>query len=158
MRNYDMALHDVSFLLVPQFSMIALYGAMEPLRVANRFAPDAFSWRFFSTDGEPVVASNGIPVSVSGRLADIGRPAMGVVCASYGHEAGLRGPCWRPSASWRGQRFCWRGWIRDHSFLREAGVLDGYRATCHWESLPGFRESYPAVRHAKRCLKSTGTA
>jgi AraC family carnitine catabolism transcriptional activator len=29
--------------------------------------------------------------------------------------------------------------------LAEAGVLDGYRATCHWESLPGFRESYPKV-------------
>ncbi len=30
--------------------------------------------------------------------------------------------------------------------LAEAGVLDGYRATCHWESLPGFRESYRAVQ------------
>ena len=30
--------------------------------------------------------------------------------------------------------------------LAEAGVLDDYRATCHWESLPGFRESYPNVQ------------
>jgi len=30
--------------------------------------------------------------------------------------------------------------------LAEAGLLDDYRATCHWESLPGFRESYPRVQ------------
>ena len=29
--------------------------------------------------------------------------------------------------------------------LAWAGLLDGYRATCHWESLPGFRESFPKV-------------
>jgi transcriptional regulator GlxA family with amidase domain len=62
-----MARYDVAFLLVPKFSMIALYGALEPLRVANRFAgADTFSWRFVSGDGQPVAASNDIPVSVSG--------------------------------------------------------------------------------------------
>ena len=30
--------------------------------------------------------------------------------------------------------------------LAAAGVLDGHRATCHWESLPGFREEYPQVQ------------
>jgi transcriptional regulator GlxA family with amidase domain len=29
--------------------------------------------------------------------------------------------------------------------LAGAGVLDGHRATCHWETLPGFRESYPDI-------------
>ena len=24
-------------------------------------------------------------------------------------------------------------------------MLDGYRATCHWETLPAFRESYPRI-------------
>ncbi|MGL4528550.1 MAG: GlxA family transcriptional regulator, partial [Aestuariivirga sp.] len=61
-----MSRYDVSFLLVPKFSMIALYGALEPLRVANRFAGPTFSWRFFSEDGATVSASNDIPVSVSG--------------------------------------------------------------------------------------------
>ena len=78
-----MAEYDVAFLLVPKFSMIALYGALEPLRVANRFAGPVFSWRFVSADGQPVAASNDIPVSVSGGLNDIGRPAMAVVSASY---------------------------------------------------------------------------
>ena len=39
--------------------MIALYGALEPLRVANRFAGPTFSWRFISADGQPVAAGQG---------------------------------------------------------------------------------------------------
>src|SRR6185369_17791033 len=29
--------------------------------------------------------------------------------------------------------------------LARAGLLDGYRATTHWESLDSFRESFPKV-------------
>ena len=64
-----METRQVAFLLFARFSMIALYGALEPLRVANRFAGPAFAWRFLSPDGRPVAASNDIPVSVSGSLA-----------------------------------------------------------------------------------------
>ena len=68
---------DVVFHLVPRFSMISLYGALETLRVANRFAERKFSWRFVSASGEPVSASNDIPVSVSGSLASIESPCHG---------------------------------------------------------------------------------
>ena len=81
-----MTRYDVVFLLVPKFSMIALYGALEPLRVANRFAGPTFSWRFVSADGHPVAASNDIPVSVSGTLSDVGTPDMAVISASYEPE------------------------------------------------------------------------
>lgn len=141
-----MARFDVTFLLVPRFSMIALYGAMEPLRVANRFANGAFSWRFISADGKPVTASNGIPVSVSGGLADVGRPAMAMVCASYEHEAGVGRPLLSAIRKLARAKVLLAGLDTGPFVLAEAGVLDGYRATCHWESLPGFRESYPAVQ------------
>src|SRR4026209_483419 len=80
---------DIVFLLIPRFSMIALYSALEPLRVANRFAGDVFSWRFASLDGHAVIASNGLPVSVSAGIEDIGRPDVAIACASYDHEAGM---------------------------------------------------------------------
>ena len=83
---------QVDFILIPKFSMISLYGALETLRVANRFAERKFSWRFVSAEGEPVSASNDMPVSVSGRLADLSRPAMVVVCASYEPEQGATRP------------------------------------------------------------------
>ncbi|MGL6182748.1 MAG: GlxA family transcriptional regulator [Aestuariivirga sp.] len=140
-----MSRYDVSFLLVPKFSMIALYGALEPLRVANRFAGPTFSWRFFSEDGAPVSASNDIPVSVSGSLSDLGRPAMAVVSASYEPERGLTRPMLSAIRRLARGRVPLAAIDTGPFLLAEAGVLDGYRATCHWESLPGFRESYPKV-------------
>jgi AraC family carnitine catabolism transcriptional activator len=140
-----MSRYDVSFLLVPKFSMIALYGALEPLRVANRFAGPTFSWRFVSEDGAPVAASNDIPVSVSGGLADLGRPAMAVVSASYEPERGLTPPLLAAIRKLARGRVPLAAIDTGPFLLAEAGVLDGYRATCHWESLPGFRESYPKV-------------
>ena len=136
---------DVAFLLVPKFSMIALYGALEPLRVANRFAAGAFSWRFLSVDGGPVAASNGIPVSVSGPISSLGAPDLAMLCASYEPQAGnsraLKGALHKLAR--KGGMI---GGMDTAPFLMaEAGVLDGHRATCHWESLPGFRESYPRV-------------
>lgn len=140
-----MIARDVAFLLVPRFSMIALFSALEPLRVANRFAGDVFSWRFISVDGQAVPASNGIPVSASAALADIGRPDVLVVCASYEHEAGLVRPVINEI-----RRLARNGTLlaavdTGAFLLAEAGVLDGHRATAHWETLPSMRETYPAV-------------
>ena len=83
---------DIAFLLIPRFSMIALFSALEPLRVANRFAGEVFAWRFVSIDGEAVAASNGIPVSVTASIDGLGRPDVMVACASYDQEAGMTRP------------------------------------------------------------------
>jgi AraC family carnitine catabolism transcriptional activator len=141
-----MATYDVVFILVPKFSMIALYGALEPLRVANRFADGSFSWRFISAEGHPVAASNDIPVSVSGNLKAIGKPAMAILSASYEHERGQTRALRTTLRRLAREQVMLIGMDTAPFLLAEAGVLDGHRATCHWESLPGFRESYPQVR------------
>lgn len=125
--------------------MIALYGALEPLRVANRFAGPVFTWRFVSADGEPVSASNDIPVSVSGGLSDIGKPSMVVVSASYEPEKGKMEPTLAAIRKLSRSRVQMAAIDTAPFLLARVGALDGYRATCHWESLPGFRESYPKV-------------
>ena len=140
-----MKVHDVCFVLVPRFSMIALYGALEPLRVANRFVGPSFSWRFVSADGQPVAASNDIPVSVSGSLKDIGRPAMAVFIASFEHERASTRAMHGAIRRLARERLLIAGIDTAPFLIAEAGVLDGCRATCHWESLPGFRESFPRV-------------
>ena len=141
----DGAEREVVFVLLPKFSMIALYGALEPLRLANRFAGPVFSWRFLSLDGEPVAASNEIPVSVSGKLSGVGRPALAMFCASYEPEkhfdramfAAMR------DLARRGVRL---GGVDTGQFaLAAAGLLDGHRCAVHWESLPGFAETFPKV-------------
>ncbi len=149
-----MAKHDVAFILVPKFSMIALYGALEPLRVANRFAGPVFTWRFISEDGQPVAASNGIPVSVSGGLGDIGKPDMAVISASYEPERAVTRAMIAALRALARRRVLLAAIDTAPFLLAEARLLDGYQATCHWESLPGFRESYPKV-HAEQALYVT---
>lgn len=129
--------------------MIALYGALEPLRVANRFAGQAFNWRFVSLDGEPVAASNDIPISVNASLSGIGTPDLAMFCASYEHETGLTAPVVATVRKLGRRRTTLGGMDTGPFILAHAGVLDGYRATCHWESFPGFRERYPAVQTTK---------
>lgn len=125
--------------------MIALFSALEPLRVANRFAGEVFAWRFVSMDGEAVVASNGIPVSVTASVESIGRPDAAMVCASYDHEAGMTRPVFNELRR-LARNGTLLGAVDTGAFLLAgAGVLDGHRATCHWETLPAFRESYPDI-------------
>jgi AraC family transcriptional regulator, carnitine catabolism transcriptional activator len=136
---------DVVFILIPRFSMIALYSALEPLRVANRFAGERFSWRFASRDGGAVTASNGIPVSVTTAFGDISTPEVAIVCASYEHEAGMTRSLLNELRRLARNGTLLGGVDTGAFVLAEAGVLDGYRATCHWETLPAFRESYRRV-------------
>ena len=136
---------DVSFALIPQFSMIALYSALEPLRVVNRFRPGRFAWRFVSVDGAPVKGSNGIAQAVSGSLANIGRPDLAVLCSSYEHGDGLSRPVINDIRRLARSGALLAGLDTGAFYLAEAGVLDGHQATCHWETLPALRESYQRI-------------
>ena len=125
--------------------MIALYSALEPLRVVNRFRPDTFAWRFVSADGAAVTASNGIPVWVTARLGEVGRADMAAVCASYDYDRHMQRDALNVLRRLARNGTILAGIDTGAFFLAEAGVLDGYRATCHWETLPAFRESYPRI-------------
>jgi AraC family carnitine catabolism transcriptional activator len=139
------AVFDIVFLLVPRFSMIALYSALEPLRVANRFGGELFRWRFCSLDGEAITASNGIPVSVDGAIGSAGRPNLVIVCSSYEHERAMT-PAMRSVLRRLGGAGVWLGGLDTGPILlADAGLLDRRRATCHWETLGAMREDYPRV-------------
>ena len=135
------------FLLVPKYSMLAFVSALEPLRVANRLAQrPLYRWVIFSRDGGPVVASNALAM-----LADhaVGTALPGcdrlVVAASFEPEAGYDQAsfAWLKKLDRAGVAL---GSIDTGSFLlAKAGLLNGYRATTHWESLHGFAEQFPKV-------------
>jgi transcriptional regulator GlxA family with amidase domain len=136
----------IGFFLVPKFSMLAFSSALEPLRVANLISGRAlFGWRVYSRDGAPVEASNGMAVLAEGSIADRPRLSTMFVCASHQPQARL------DSAT--------LGWFRRLAvagttlgaldtgawLLARAGLLDGYRATVHWEWRDAFAEDFPKV-------------
>ncbi|WP_251977913.1 GlxA family transcriptional regulator [Salinicola avicenniae] len=134
----------VGFLLVPRFSMMAFFSAVEPLRIANRLAGQAlYRWTLISVDGQPVTASNDMTLLVDCGLADAPNLPTVAVCAGFEppRELSRRLTQWLHRQASAG---CLLGGIDTGPLLlAEAGLLAGHRLTLHWESLPAFRERFP---------------
>lgn len=136
----------IGFLLVPQYSMMAFVSALEPLRVANRLAQRTlYKWEIVSVDGAPVAASNQLALVADRAMEQAGSYDKLVVVASFTPEAGYL----PATAQWlkkQDRAGVMLGSIDTGSFLLAwCGLLDGYRATTHWESLDSFAEQFPRV-------------
>lgn len=136
----------IGFLIAPKFSMLAFVSAVEPLRVANRLAGrDLYRWSVLSRDGKSVTASNGMSLLADHGIESGQRFALVVVCAGFEPERGFD----RATRKWLtglNSRNVDLGAIDTGSFfLGWSGLLDGYRACTHWESLDSFREAFPKV-------------
>lgn len=136
----------VGFLLIPRFSMMAFFSAVEPLRIANRLAGRTlYRWTLISEDGQPVTASNDMTLLVDHGLTDAPSLPTLAVCAGFEPERDLS----RRLSQWlhrQASEGCLLGGIDTGPLLlAEVGLLDGHRLTLHWESLPAFRERFPAL-------------
>ena len=136
----------IGFLLAPRFSLLAFVCAVEPLRVANRLARrELYRWETISLDGAPVMASNRMTVVADRAIRDRGAYAKVIVCAGFEPEAlyDARVAKWLRARDRAGTPI---GAIDTGSFiLAYAGLLDGYRACTHWESLESLQSQFPSV-------------
>jgi len=136
----------IGFFLVPRFSMLAFSSALEPLRVANLISGrELFRWRVFSRDGSPVEASNGMAVLAEGSIADSPRLSTLFVCASHEPLATLDSAtgAWFRRLAVAGTTM---GALDTGAWLlARAGLLNGHRATVHWEWRDAFAEDFPKV-------------
>ena len=136
---------DFYFLLMPGFSAIGFISAIEPLRVANRFRGELYRWHVLSADGGAVLASNGMSVNADGGLEPLKKGATLLVVAGF-EPLEFATPAlehWLRRLDHDGVTL---GAIDTGSFvLAQAGLLDGYRLTMHWEAIDAFKESYPAL-------------
>ncbi|AVF57282.1 UNVERIFIED_ORG: AraC family carnitine catabolism transcriptional activator [Pseudomonas parafulva] len=136
----------IHFLLLPGFSAMGFISALEPLRVANRFKAQAYHWQVLSLDGSAVNASNGMSVNADAALG--AQTPCGTLLIVAGFEP-LR--CYAPKLQQSLRRLAHEGGMlggidTGAVVLAEAGLLDGHRATVHWEALDAFRENYPSLQ------------
>lgn len=138
---------DVGLLLIPGFALMSYASALEPLRAANRLAgSELYRWHHLSPDGRPAVASSGTAIEVAGELAGVTDLDLILVCAGGNpalfDDAATFG--WLRAMARKG---CDIGGISGGPYiLARAGLLDGCRATVHWEHAPAFAETFPQVR------------
>jgi AraC family transcriptional regulator, glycine betaine-responsive activator len=135
-----------ALVVLPEFTMMPVTSAIEPLRIANRLSEKSlYKWTMHSLDGKPVPASNGILAMVDGDLEAIPQGATVIVCGGLNVQKHTDKPLlsWLRKADRRGADIgavCTGAHV-----LAEAGLLDEYKCTIHWENLPGFTEAFPEI-------------
>lgn len=140
----------LAFLLLPQFSLMAFSSASEPLRAANQLSrKPLYDWILLSPDGQPVESSNGMVSMVHHAMADAPRADLVVVCASFDPQraATPKVLAWLRRMAAVGTTLA--GIDTGSHVLAMAGLLDGYRATIHWEHLDSFTAEFPDVESAQ---------
>ncbi len=136
----------IAFLLIPKFSAMAFFSAIEPLRVANRLAGrPLFSWQALSLDGAPVEASNGMRLVVDGAIEDVAAAPTLIVCAGF-DPGRYESKSLLAELRRRARAGVTLGALDTGAHvLATAKLLAGVRVTMHWEAVAAFREEFPGI-------------
>ncbi len=139
--------HRYAFLTLPNYSLIAVSNALEPLRMANRITGQTlYEWSIVSLDGLPVKSSSGLELAPTTALDKVGLADIVFVCGGVNVREAVSpalGSALRRLAERRVPlgSLCTGGYA-----LAKAGLLDNFQATIHWENLSALREEFPRVR------------
>jgi AraC family transcriptional regulator, glycine betaine-responsive activator len=155
------------FLLVPNFTLIGLGSAIDPLRIVNMVAKrSVYEYVTIGETGNAVLASDGVHVLPNFSIANAPKlNAVLVVGPNPIPQSDLE-----PILRWL--KRCDRegaalgGVDTGTYFLARAGLLDGYRCTIHWEDMGELVESFPRLLVSRnlfevdrnRCSCSGGVA
>lgn len=138
--------HTVALLVLPQASLLSVASTLDPLRNANRhLGREAIRWTVIAPEADAVPLTCGLSLPVMGDLSAADGADLLVVIAGFQARslatraitARLARLAPRVGALAALDSGAW--------FLARAGLLDGYRATTHWEDLEDFATAYPAV-------------
>jgi len=138
------------FVLLDQFTLLCFAGALEALRIANRMhGKTIYTWVLAGEGGESVECSAGTEFKVNMDLSELEREDIVLVCGGIDVQASTtkRLLNWLRREARRGVTIgglCTAGYS-----LARAGLLDGKRATIHWENQDSFSEEFEEVELTK---------
>ncbi|HPE24513.1 GlxA family transcriptional regulator [Albidovulum sp.] len=138
------------FLLLDRFTMLSFAGAIEPLRIANRvLGSQAYSWVLAGENGIEATCSNGASFKLDMGLEEITREDTVLVCGGIDVQEATTKPVlnWLRREARRGAAI--GGLCTGAYTVAKAGLLDGKRATIHWENQDSFLEEFEEVKLTK---------
>lgn len=141
----DSAPLETAVLVVDDCNTLSFAAVVDPMRATNRMAGRRlFDWHYYTATGTPAHLTSGIEVP-GDPLSRLDRCDLLLVIAGFNLErratpalrAGLR----RVAATGAAVAGIDGGpWL-----MAEAGLLDGRKATTHWEDLDRFATRFPNV-------------
>jgi transcriptional regulator GlxA family with amidase domain len=138
---------SVGFLLLPKHSLLATVLAIEALRFANQvLGRKAYDWTLYAPQSSKLLSSSELALSPSSDLGAALDCDVLFVCASYEaleHSTmELMGLLRRAN-----KKGVILGGIETGALvLARTGLMNGYRAACHWDELEVARERFPRVQ------------
>ncbi len=138
------------FVLLENFTMLCFASALESLRIANRMAGrELYAWQLLSEGGAPVSCSAGTVFQTDGDLAELGRDDTILICGGIGIQSATtkRVLGWLRRESRKGLTV--GGLCTAAYSLAKAGLLEGRKATIHWENADSFTEEFEDVSLTK---------
>ncbi len=143
------------FLLVNDFTLISMSSAVEPLRMANRISDKkVYQWKTISESGDPVFASDGLSVNVDCGIDDadvLSSIEVIIVCGGWNIEKNTTEELVRWLRSIGQGKIGFGSTCTGSYILAEAGLLDGYRCSVHWENMGSMTDLFPKV-HVSRSV------
>ncbi len=137
---------DITILVLPDASLMSLAATLDPMRAANRIAArEVYRWSVVSLDGEAPRTSCGLAIPVARRFEPAERRDILMVVSAFNV---FRHATPKALAAIRaGSRHArMTGGIEAGAWvLALAGLLDGRKATTHWEDLEEFAGRFPQV-------------
>ena len=134
------------FVIVPNFSLIALSACVDPLRLANQvMGKKMYRPVLLSMDGGLVSSSDGIMVMSDYSLSNAPRlDTIFVIGPNPIPKRGLSAlTLWLRKAVGAGIPLA--GVDTGAYLMAQAGLLDGYRCTIHWEDQEAMVERFPNI-------------
>ena len=151
----------IVFVLLENFTLLCCSAAVESLRLANMMAgKPLYEWRLVgemgANDDSVVTCSAGIPFQLQGGLDELSRDDIVMICGGLEVQQVTTTKLmnWMRRESRRGVQM---GGLCTAAFtMAKAGLLDGRRATIHWENQDSFAEEFEDVELTKSVFVMDG--
>jgi len=138
------------FVLLDNFSLLSFAAALDCLRIANRMAGrEIYTWRLIGEGGDTVTCSGGTQFALEADLEELHRDDVMTICGGVDVQDATtkRILSWLRREARKGLKVA--GLCTAAYTLAKAGLLDGKRATIHWENQDSFSEEFEEVELTK---------
>ena len=145
-RRRDGGPKRFQFVLLDRFTLLSFSCAVDALRLANRLSgAELYEWTLHAEGGGTASSSAGLELVVDGDLPEVGRDDVVMLVSGTDVQAATskRLVSWLRREARRGATVA--GLCTAAHPMAAAGLLDGKRATIHWENQDSFAESFPEV-------------